>query len=97
MLHYGRGGENREDVTVPKQPVKGTKQVLLELPEQLVADAKEFAAGRGETLKEVTTQALRRHMAYPPAPPQPEPERPPEPLPDVVQPERPARKPRAKK
>lgn len=51
---------------MPKQPVKGTKQVLLELPEQLVEDAKTFARGRRETLKDVVIQSLFRHMANPP-------------------------------
>ena len=56
---------------MPKQPVKGTKQVLLELPEQLVRDGKDFAQSRGESFKEVVIQALRRHMAFPPPPPPP--------------------------
>jgi hypothetical protein len=51
---------------MPKQPVKGTKQVLFELPEQLVEDAKAFAKKRSESLKDVVIQALHRHMANPP-------------------------------
>jgi hypothetical protein len=84
---------------MPKQPVKGTKQVLLELPEGLVADAKAFAASRGETLKEVVIGALRRHMAYPPQPkppPVPPPIPDPDPLPDA-EPAPPAEKKRKRK
>lgn len=68
---------------MPRQPVKGTKQVLVELPEQLVADAKAFAAKRTQTFKDVVIEALRRHMAYPPPAPEPPVEPPPVPLPDA--------------
>ncbi|WP_439625954.1 hypothetical protein [Gemmata sp.] len=65
---------------MPKSPVKGTKQVLLELPVELVEEAKGFAQSRSESLKEVVIDALRRHMAYPP-PPKPAPLPPPAPPP----------------
>jgi hypothetical protein len=69
---------------MPKKPTKGTKQVLLELPEQFVAEVKAFADSRDETFKAVVIHALRRHMAYPPEktpPPAPPPPVPPPPLP----------------
>jgi hypothetical protein len=56
---------------MPKRPVEGTKQVLLELPEELVQAAKAFAELRGESFKYVVIEALRRHMAFPPSPPPP--------------------------
>lgn len=68
---------------MPKNPTKGTKQVLLELPESLVEQAKEFASSRGETFKQMVIEAIRRHMAYPsPPPPPPAPEPTPAPFPD---------------
>jgi hypothetical protein len=72
---------------MPRSPVKGTKGVYLELPERVLDEARAFAKRRGETLKDVVTAALRRHMAYPPPPPAPPepppPLPPPEPFPDA--------------
>ncbi len=68
---------------MPKNPMKGTKQVLMELPEGFVQDVKTFAMDRGQTFKDVTIEALKRHMAYPPPKPEPPKELPPVPLPDV--------------
>ena len=45
---------------MPSRPVKVTKQVLLELPEGLVSEAKAFSEGRGEKFNDVVIDALRR-------------------------------------
>jgi hypothetical protein len=48
------------------RPTKGRRQVNLELASDLIDRTKEFARGRGETLTDVVTWALERHMANPP-------------------------------
>ncbi len=55
---------------MPKNPTKGAKLVSYELPTELVEHLRAFAEGRGERAKDVVVQALRRHMANPPPPPQ---------------------------
>lgn len=68
-----------------RRATPGTKQLNLEVTEGLLAEAKAFAQGRGETMRQVVETALRRHMAYPPAPPPPPAPLPtPEPLPDAA-------------
>ena len=64
---------------MPTNRTKGVKGVYVELPPELIDEAKQFADKRGETFREVVTEALRRHLAYPPPPP-PSPA-PPPPLP----------------
>lgn len=51
---------------MPIRPTKGTRQTNLELPVEVIDQAKAFAKGRGETLGEVIVAALKRHMANPP-------------------------------
>lgn len=66
-----------------RKSTKGTKQVGLELAEELVDQLREFARDRGETVRQVVEAALRRHFAYPPPPPPP-PTPPPAPAPFPV-------------
>jgi hypothetical protein len=54
-----------------QKPVEGTGQVNAELPVELLDELKRFAKGRGEKVREVIAQALRRHMDNPPPPPVP--------------------------
>jgi hypothetical protein len=63
------------DVAKPKT---GTAQVNVELPAAFLDEFKAFAEGRGEKLRDAIWHAMRRHMKYPPPPP----ELPTEPLPD---------------
>ena len=56
---------------MPTNRTKGVKGVYVELPPEVLDEAKQFAETRGETFREVVTQALRRHLAYPPPPPPP--------------------------
>ena len=79
---------------MPQPPVKGTAQVNAELPTALLDELKQFALSRGEKVREVIAQALRRHMDNPPPPPTALP-----PLPPVVAPSQivEATKPAAKK
>lgn len=74
------------------KPVKGTKQVLIELPEPLVVEAKAFATERGQTFKDVVVEAMRRHLAYPPPAPQPVTVPPPVPFPGADAAPAPAKK-----
>jgi hypothetical protein len=68
---------------MPQKPVEGTGQVNAELPVELLDELKRFAKSRGEKVREVIEQALRRHMAYPPPPVVPPPVPPIAPLPPV--------------
>ena len=81
---------------MPSVERPGKKGVYVELPEKLLKDARAFAEARGESFAFVVTEALRRHMAYPPPPPPPPvpppPEPPPAPLPDAKPPEPPPAK-----
>lgn len=51
---------------MPIRPTKGTKQTNLELPIDVIEEARAFAKQRRETLSDVVVAALRRHMANPP-------------------------------
>ena len=51
----------------------GTKQLNLEMSEDVLTAARAFAADRGETLRAVFEQAVQRHMACPPVLPQHQP------------------------
>ena len=68
---------------MPKRPMKGTKAVTLEIPEELLTQVKTFAERRDERFREVVVEALRRHLAYPPPPPAPPAPLPP-PAPHIV-------------
>lgn len=65
---------------MPTRPSQGLKGVYVELPPEVIDEAKQFAEKRGESFREVVLAALRRHMAYPPPPPPPP--APPPPLPE---------------
>ncbi len=51
---------------MPLRPKPGTKQTNIELPIELLEQAKKFAKERGEVFVNVVCAALRRHMANPP-------------------------------
>jgi hypothetical protein len=50
---------------MPRKTTKGTRQIGLELSEPLVAELRQFAK-RGEYVRDVVEQALRRHFDNPP-------------------------------
>ena len=64
---------------MPIRPSKNVVQKIVEFPPELAAEVQAFADGRGESFKAVVLHALRRHLKYPPPPPDLEPA---EPLPD---------------
>lgn len=51
---------------MPTNPKKGSTQLNLELPTDLVEAFRAFCASRGETPTHNAAVALRRHMANPP-------------------------------
>jgi hypothetical protein len=72
---------------MPTRPSKDPRvQKIVELAPAFAEEVMRFAASRGETFRAVVTEALRRHMAYPPPAPEPAPLPPPAPLPDAGKP-----------
>ncbi|MBP3953729.1 helix-turn-helix domain-containing protein [Gemmata sp. G18] len=67
---------------MPIRPSKNVVQKMIEFPPDQVAEVEKFAASRGESFKSVVLHALRRHLKYPPPPPDPAPT---EPLPPEKQ------------
>lgn len=61
-------------------PKAGTAQVNVELPAEFLDEFKRFAADRGEKIRDAIYHAMRRHLKYPPPPP----DLPAEPLPDAA-------------
>lgn len=76
---------------MPTKPKLGVTQVNVELPSELLDEVKEFAAGRGQHIREVIARALRRHLDSPPPPPPADPPLPPAP-PDPPPAKKPPRK-----
>lgn len=67
-----------------RKSTKGTRQLGVEVAETLIEEVRAFAVARGEKLRQVVEEALRRHMAYPPPPVPPVPPPVPAPLPDAA-------------
>jgi hypothetical protein len=64
---------------MPTRPSKNVVQKMIEFPPDQAEEVQRFADARGETFRAVVLHALRRHLKYPPPPPDPQPT---EPLPD---------------
>jgi hypothetical protein len=48
------------------KPVKGTRQINVELDETLLNEVKKFVEARGQTLRHFAERAFRRHLDNPP-------------------------------
>lgn len=57
---------------MPNNPVRGVKQINVELSPEVLDRLKAFAESRGQTLRYVVERAIVRHMdSPPPVPPDP--------------------------
>lgn len=68
---------------MPSRGSKNVVQIVIEFPPDAAQAVRSFAHIRGQTVKDVVLHALRRHIKYPPPPPDPNPT---EPLPPCDEP-----------